>query len=73
MAEEHERDAASTDSQGGGSDMRRMYLRFGGMIATSTVVTYLVEDDNYMRGMIPHHSTRDRRDGVAARRHRRQR
>ena len=26
------------------------------MIATSTVVTYLVEDDNYMRGMIPHHS-----------------
>ena len=42
MDEEHEKHAASTDYHGGGGDMRRMYLRFGAMIATSTVVMFLL-------------------------------
>ena len=42
MNEQDRTQSAGSDRQGGdGHDMRRMYLRFGAMIATSIVVMYL--------------------------------
>jgi hypothetical protein len=42
MNDQHAERSGDTGQQGGGHDMRRMYLRFGAMIATSIVVMYLV-------------------------------
>ena len=43
MSDPHGKDPAHDGSKpGGGDDMRRMYLRFGAMIATSTFVMYLL-------------------------------